>query len=372
MVQDGSTRRAGRLTAIGLGVGGLVLIAGGYLAFAVDFTDWEQVHDQCLAGGEYARERDAAIEACARLSESGRFSGAQLGAIHLAHAQMEDDAGNRAIPVYEAAVEADPTLVEAWRRIAQDRALRSPQSAIEALDVAIPLAPDDAELRQLRGLALVQDGRAEEAIPDLELAVAANPDEMLLHTGLAAAHTAIGNYQAAIDAADTALAMPPPPTGGTRGQALAVRDRQERVVALNIRGTAQHFLGSHAEALDSFRQSVDRQERQSWARLGVISAQCGLGDDRAAWAAIAATVDQPPQGGIGTQTPVYRAAMWATDMGLLEAPSAYWRTLMIHLGYLQEDAPHPEPETELGTAMEGALRAWMDDGCPLQLDPIPG
>ena len=356
------------MRAAGIGAGCVALIGIVSAVWGLDFTDWDEVHRQCLAGGEYSRERDRAIDACARLTDSGRFSGAELGAIHLAHAQMEEASGRRAIPIYEAAVEADPTLLEAWRRIAQDRSLRAPQSTIEALDIAIPLAPEDAELRQLRGMALLQEGRAAEAIPDLDLARAANPDEMVLHTALAEAYTAVGDYQAAIDAATTALAMPPPPAGVLNAQGLAIRDRQERVIALNVRGTAQLFLGDHADALDSFRQSVDRHQRQSWGWLGLISAQCGLGDVEAAWAEIHATLDQPPQHGLSAQNPVGRSVIQHDDLRLRAEPAAYWRALMIHLGYLHEDAPQAEPVTELDTASEAALQAWVDDGCPLQAD----
>jgi len=80
-----------------------------------------------------------------------------------------------------------------------------PASALDYLDTAIELDPENAEAYRNRGLAHAQIREFDESIEDLEKAVELDPSEYLTYTTLASIHTAQEEFEEAIEAFSQAI-----------------------------------------------------------------------------------------------------------------------------------------------------------------------
>ena len=164
------------------------------------------------AAGEGGRLLDAGrfAEALPLLREAherspGRGSGHRLGYCYLALGDLES-----AERVLRAEVDAHPDLVDA--RNALGVALINQGRGEDALAVfleAARLAPQSAEANNNAGNVLSDLGRTEEAIPYLEKAIAAQPDLADAHHNLGMIYQSLKRHEAAAASLERALALAP-------------------------------------------------------------------------------------------------------------------------------------------------------------------
>jgi tetratricopeptide (TPR) repeat protein len=98
------------------------------------------------------------------------------------------------------AIKKDPRNSIAWNNYAWIL-LQGPESdlqaALEAVNKALEIRPDEFRYRETRGQALVRLGRWQEAIADLEYAANGMPESRDIHLSLAKAYDALGDKQLA-------------------------------------------------------------------------------------------------------------------------------------------------------------------------------
>jgi tetratricopeptide (TPR) repeat protein len=98
------------------------------------------------------------------------------------------------------AIKKDPRNSIAWNNYAWIL-LQGPetdlQAALEAVNKALEIRPDEFRYRETRGQALVRLGRWQEAIADLEYAANGMPESRDIHLSLAKAYDALGDKQLA-------------------------------------------------------------------------------------------------------------------------------------------------------------------------------
>jgi predicted Zn-dependent protease len=88
-------------------------------------------------------------------------------------------------------VAADPTHAVVWNNYAWALSREpdaDPNAALEAVTRALALAPNEFRFRETRGQVLVQLGRWQEAVEDLEFALNGMPDARDVHLALATAY----------------------------------------------------------------------------------------------------------------------------------------------------------------------------------------
>jgi tetratricopeptide (TPR) repeat protein len=81
--------------------------------------------------------------------------------------------------------------------------------AIEHLEIAVKLAPNNGQLRNNLGIAYFRKGYRDKAIEHLEAAVELTPDMAKTHSNLGAIYQALGRYQEALDNLLTAVRLNP-------------------------------------------------------------------------------------------------------------------------------------------------------------------
>ena len=129
------------------------------------------------------------------------------------------------------------------------------EEALAAYDRALALRPDDPTAHMNRGVALEDLGRHEEALAAHDRALALRPDYPNAHMNRGAALGELGRYEEALAASDRALALEP-----------------ELPEAHNNRGIALRNLGRHEEALTAcdralaLRPDFSRGPRQPGGR----------------------------------------------------------------------------------------------------------
>ena len=134
-----------------------------------------------------------------------------------------------------AAVRINPQAPGGWANLGQVMlALKRGQEALDCVDKAQALAPDDIAIRYQRANTLLSLGRAEEALSDFRVVLARVPQhaEARLNGGIALA--ALGSMEEAVAAFDAALLLAP-------GHPSAHYNR----------GLALYHLGRYADALEA-------------------------------------------------------------------------------------------------------------------------
>lgn len=122
--------------------------------------------------------------------------------------------------------------------------MRDWASAIEALDKAIELAPDNAMLYVYRATARSLSGNYAAAELDARKAIELDPRNAPAHEALAWALLRQGRYQEAVDAASKAIALDP-----------------QAAMPWAIRAYAKQMLGDKQGMLEDIRQAAERDER---------------------------------------------------------------------------------------------------------------
>jgi tetratricopeptide (TPR) repeat protein len=93
--------------------------------------------------------------------------------------------------------------------------------------------------RTVRGLALLDAGKADEAVVDLTTALGASPDLVVARLGRAVAHAAAGRYERAVEDLSRVLELEP-----------------ENADAFAVRGEYHSLLGRYAEAAADYDQAM--------------------------------------------------------------------------------------------------------------------
>ena len=330
-------RRTGIVAGL---VGAVVVVVGGaYWLWGAGLTDWEPIRRTCFETGVAADPAlDRRVEACDRMIESGWFDGPDLAEIHLARAatQLAYDPPRPVRPDYQAATEADRDNLQAWRLLgeAQLEANFGRFAAAAAFREALRLDPDDPELHGLYGQALVLTERYDDAIEELQIALAARPTDSALLALLSEAQYWQEDLEAAVTTAEAALADP-----GIESETMraALVFRTESLLRLHRFDAA---IASAGDLEEHFPQEVG-------GPLVRILGYCAQDDTERAMEAIEQSVA-------------------SGQLQLLE-----WRGVLLNWGYATlDDLPNVNAEV-LEPPLEDVLRRWVGDGCPQPLFDLP-
>jgi tetratricopeptide (TPR) repeat protein len=170
----------------------------------------------------YARVLKAAPDHFDALNMLGAVK-AQLGHMGEAHR------------LFSAAVKTNPRVAGAWANLGQVlHVLKRNQEAVECLDKARELAPDDVAILNQHANALLSAGRVEEALDEFRQVLARMPQHTEARANSGVAHAALGASEQAVAEFDAALSIMPGHLG-----------------AHYNRGLALHDLGHYAAALDA-------------------------------------------------------------------------------------------------------------------------
>jgi len=159
-----------------------------------------------------------------------------LGGIRMQQGQFGE-----AQRLFGAAVKANPQIAAAWSNLGQaQHALKRPAEALQSLDQARALAPDDVDILYQHANVLLRLDRVREALAELDIVLARKPQhfEARLNSGLAKAE--LGIAERALADFDAALALSPhhPVAHYNRGVALIKLNRYAEAVAANERAIA--------------------------------------------------------------------------------------------------------------------------------------
>ena len=165
---------------------------------------------------------------------------------------------------------------------------RDAKSAAPLIAGALALAPGHPEVLRLAAVAAVLDGRPLEAVTALQHALAARPDDALLHNNLGSALAAAGDVDAAIEsfrrASTLAPALPAPwynlgKTLKARGESAAADEALVRALALApehvaariVQGDNLKALGRIDEAATAYRAAIARDPLAAHAWWGLAN-----------------------------------------------------------------------------------------------------
>ena len=129
-----------------------------------------------------------------------------------------------------------------------------PKKAIEYLNNAIKLQPENYSTWYNLGLAYDNLKRYNDAIEAYRQALRINPEDALTWTNLGAAYCDLKRYNDAMDASRQALRIDP-----------------EYAIAWNNRGTVYANLKRHSDAVEAYRQALrlDPEYADAWNNLGI-------------------------------------------------------------------------------------------------------
>jgi tetratricopeptide (TPR) repeat protein len=165
---------------------------------------------------------------------------------------------------------------------------RDAKAAAPLLAGALALAPGHPEVLRLAAVADVLDGRPGEAVAALRRALAARPDDALLHNNLGSALAAAGDADGAIDAFRRACAIAPSlaaswynlgKTLKARGAAAEADEALQRAIALApehvaariVQGDNLKAFGRIAEAEAAYRAAIARDPLAAHAWWGLAN-----------------------------------------------------------------------------------------------------
>jgi Flp pilus assembly protein TadD len=74
---------------------------------------------------------------------------------------------------------------------------QDPAAALQAVNRALAIKPENVEARETRGMILLQLGQWQQAVNDLELVLNGRPGSVDVHKGLAKAYQQLGNRRLA-------------------------------------------------------------------------------------------------------------------------------------------------------------------------------
>jgi tetratricopeptide (TPR) repeat protein len=195
-----------------------------------------------------------------------------------------------------AALKVNARAPEAWLNFANVlHALKRDGEALDALDRALALRPDDANALENRGSALLTLGRPPEALASFDGALARDARRPGALIGRGSARAALGQLNEALADFDAALMLAPghPSALYNRGNALFALGRYAPALAafdaahkaapqhpqaLNNRGRALQALDRHREAVESFDKALALQKDYADAHFNRALSLLTLGD----------------------------------------------------------------------------------------------
>lgn len=217
----------------------------------------EALRTACVAPP--AKDPVKTIAACTTAINSGSFSGAALGELHVAKGILHAGRGEHATAIEEfgLAIAHNPKDKRAhYLRAGSHHAKRAWVPALADYDAAIRLDPDFAEAFEGRGVLRYDTRRYENAVADLTTAIGMKRSlNALLHRGQS--HLLLRDYKSALADFDAALVFAP-----------------ERGELYRMRGVAREFLGRREAAIADYLTALkkdpgDREAKDRLSKLGV-------------------------------------------------------------------------------------------------------
>jgi tetratricopeptide (TPR) repeat protein len=205
--------------------------------------------------------------------------------------------------LFSTAVKANPRAPQAWSNLGQAlHALRRADEALDCLDKARALAPNDLNILYQHANVLLSLDRPSAALLELQQVVARAPQHVEARINCGLAHAALGDAADALVAFDAALALVPshPMAHYNRGVALIKLGRYEEAVAANDsalaaapehanawlnRGKALAQLNRYDEALAGYGEVLALRKDHPDAHFNQALALLTLGDYRRGFAA---------------------------------------------------------------------------------------
>ncbi len=326
--------------AVGV-VASALLLAGIYWLVDPDFTDWEAERLACLDAADEV-ERPAQVEACRKTIAEGPFSGTELGDIYAVRALLRTQSGRprpeTVIGDLENALSHGTTDVDSLYAVAdwlydESDAPFAPRTAmtrasIDAIDVALGLAPDRHDLRYLRARVLWWVGDGAGALAALEEVRPAYAEDLDFLSLLGEAYLAEDQPQRAIETTNLMLSLEP-----------------QDVPSLFLRARAAMVAGDYRQTIDdlSFLQQALPTD-VGLVFLDVL-AHCALDDVETARQLVRASV----AGGVVSEE------AWYDELTALDAVEGL-------------DVAEAGPE---GPDVIAVVDAWIGAGCPQSAYPLP-
>jgi tetratricopeptide (TPR) repeat protein len=220
-----------------------------------------------------------------------------LGAIKARQGQFGE-----AQRLFAAAVKADPQAAPAWSNLGQAQyALKRPADALQSLERARALAPDDPDILYQHANVLLSLDRPGEALVELQNVLARKPQHVEAHLNSGIAQAALGFPVDALAQFDAALALVPahPVAHYNRGVALITLGRYQEAIVANERAIAaapQHIgallnrgkalaqLKRFDEAIASYGEVLALRKDHADAHFNAALARLTTGDYQAGFA----------------------------------------------------------------------------------------
>jgi tetratricopeptide (TPR) repeat protein len=163
------------------------------------------------------------------------------------------------------------------------------EEAVRELEEAVALAPDFADLHHLLGLALGMTGARERAVASFQRALQLNPHYVEARMNLAIVYNDLGRYDEALH--EFRAEQPRDPDHGNLSPDVRAYLAESHVLL----GDAYRNLGLHVDAAQEYRKAlkVAPQFLDIKNRLGAVYVEMGLADD--AEAELAAALAQNPR-----------------------------------------------------------------------------
>jgi tetratricopeptide (TPR) repeat protein len=146
-----------------------------------------------------------------------------------------------AIEALDKAISINPNNTVVWNNkgLALDNLFKY-KEAIEALDKAISINPNNVDAWYNKGLTLIHLGKYKEAIKACDKAISINPNNSNAWNNKGSALIHLGKYKEAIKACDKAISINP-----------------NNTVAWNNKGSALENLGKHKEAIEAYGKATN-------------------------------------------------------------------------------------------------------------------
>ncbi|MBS0240742.1 MAG: tetratricopeptide repeat protein, partial [Proteobacteria bacterium] len=217
--------------------------------------------------GQKARFIDAARDIDAALALAPHDSD-----LMLSKAVIEAGTGkfDNALKWAESAVETDPGNWAGWGYVATlHLTARRVPSAIQALERAVALAPDNSDVNGQLGMLLVSSGKPRQALPHLDVAIKAQPLEQNHYLWRARGRTLVGDYPGGLKDFTSLLDGPMP-----NAQFTLVGDL--RSVILAERALVKAALGDMQAAADDMYRSAEIGGQQRVLQVQLFLRRQGL------------------------------------------------------------------------------------------------
>ena len=173
--------------------------------------------------------------------------------------------------------DTDQSLPAYYARAVSAHQMKDQTRALEQIDIAIEMAPENAYLHELKGQILFEIGRFEESVPPNRIAVEYAPDQSLLYVNLARSLIALGDRESNEEAEShlhTALLLEPSNAYAYQQMAFALGALDRKAEAELATAEAAYAVGDLAKAHIFARRALDGLERSSpkWIRADDIAA----------------------------------------------------------------------------------------------------